>query len=151
MRVCMYACMHACVYVMYVCDVMYVCMFVMYVCMHVCMYVGMYVCVRRNFGPSLCLVKRLSGTRLAAHGDAVYANVMRPLAANKVRRRRESLSGWLSWRDRTTRRRRRYLRSIRTTSSNQVPDPGHRVTIIPGKPCLLEQEAGQSGSQGRTL
>ena len=48
----------------------------------------MYVCVHRNFGPSRCLVKRLSGTRLAAHGDAVYANVMRPLAANKVRRRR---------------------------------------------------------------
>ena len=42
--------------------------------MYVCMYVGMYVCVRRNFGPSRCLVKRLSGTRLAAHGDAVYAN-----------------------------------------------------------------------------
>ena len=31
-------------------------------------------------------------TRLAAHGDAVYANVMRPLAANTVRRRRERLS-----------------------------------------------------------
>ena len=37
----------------------------------------MYVCVRRNFGPSLC----------------------RPLAANKVRRRRESLSGWLGEND----------------------------------------------------
>merc|ERR1711884_970029 len=61
------------------------------------MYVGVYVCVRRKFGPSLCLVKRLSGTRLAAHGDVVMR--CRPLAANKVRRRRERLSSGSSGRD----------------------------------------------------
>ena len=79
----------------YVCGLagMGVCMYLcMHVCACICMYVGMYVCMCASQFRPISLFGETAVRDAAAHGDAVYANVMRPLAANKVRRRRERLS-----------------------------------------------------------